>query len=89
MHGVILRTNSPVLAALLALAEARHLCGRDLIDAYVCRFEVGARVGNTAPAHYDGSWFVTVTLGTIAVGRRRSRAIHQPASTSCGGKRAI
>lgn len=68
MGGVILHTSSPVLAALFALAEARGADPRQFIAAYVCGFEAGVRVGRAAPAHHDGGWHLTGTLGTIAAG---------------------
>ncbi len=68
MGGVILHTSSPVLAALFALAEARDSDPRQFIAAYVCGFEAGIRVGCAAPAHHDGGWHLTGTLGTIAAG---------------------
>ncbi|MDX1485286.1 MAG: MmgE/PrpD family protein [Alphaproteobacteria bacterium] len=68
MDGVILHTSSPVLAALFALADARPVDGKTLIAAYVTGFEAGIRAGKAAPAHHDGGWHLTGTLGTIAAG---------------------
>jgi hypothetical protein len=46
----------------------RSVSGRDLIAAYVAGFEAGVRAGQGAPAHHDGGWHLTGTLGTIAAG---------------------
>jgi 2-methylcitrate dehydratase PrpD len=66
MQGVILHTSSPVLAALLALAETYPVSGREFITAYVAGFETGVRVGRAAPGHHRGGWHLTGTLGSIA-----------------------
>jgi 2-methylcitrate dehydratase PrpD len=75
MGGVVLHTSSPVLAALFALADARPVDGRNFITSYVAGFEAGVRVGRSAPAHHDGGWHLTGTLGTIAAGVAASRLI--------------
>jgi 2-methylcitrate dehydratase PrpD len=95
MDGVILHTSSPVLAALFALAEHRHLDGRTLIAAYAAGFEAGVRTGKASPDHHDGGWHLTGTLGTIAAGVAAGRAIGLDgtaltyaigtAATQCGG----
>jgi len=66
MQGVILHTSSPVLAALLALAETYPVSGREFMTAYVAGFEAGVRVGKAAPGHHRGGWHLTGTLGSIA-----------------------
>src|SRR5919107_3014642 len=68
MDGVVLHTSSPVLAALLSVAESGRFSGRDLICAYVAGFEGGVRVGKASPGHHDGGWHLTGTLGSIAAG---------------------
>src|SRR5262244_603964 len=68
MGGVVLHTSSPVLAALLALAERTPVTGADLMLAYAVGFEAGVRSGRTAPGHHKGGWHLTGTLGTIAAG---------------------
>jgi 2-methylcitrate dehydratase PrpD len=66
MDGVVLHASSPVLAALLALAERAPSDGKALMTAYAAGFEAGVRAGKSAPAHHDGGWHLTGTLGTIA-----------------------
>lgn len=68
MEGVVLHTSSPVLAALLSAAQSGVFTGRELITAYALAFEAGVRTGKAAPAHHDGGWHLTGTLGTIAAG---------------------
>jgi 2-methylcitrate dehydratase PrpD len=75
MGGVVLHTSSPLLAALLALAEHRPVSGRELIAAYVAGFEAGVRAGQGAPAHHDGGWHLTGTLGAIAAGAGSARLL--------------
>lgn len=75
MGGVVLHASSPLLAALLALAEHRPVAGRDLIAAYVAGFEAGVRAGQAAPAHHDGGWHLTGTLGAIAAGAAGARLL--------------
>src|SRR5260221_4296443 len=68
MGGVVLHTSSPVLAALLALAERSPVSGQELMLAYAVGFEAGVRSGRTAPGHHKGGWHLTGTLGSIAAG---------------------
>jgi 2-methylcitrate dehydratase PrpD len=68
MGGVVLHTSSPVLAALLALAERAPVSGADLMLSYAVGFEAGVRAGRTAPGHHKGGWHLTGTLGSIAAG---------------------
>lgn len=75
MGGVILHANSPILPALFALAERGGIDGRRLIAAYAAGFEAGVRIGQAAPAHHDGGWHLTGTLGTIAAGAACARLL--------------
>ncbi|HXF55593.1 MAG TPA: MmgE/PrpD family protein [Hyphomicrobiaceae bacterium] len=75
MGGVVLHTSSPVLPALLALSEMRTVSGRELIAAYAVGFEAGVRVGKASPAHHEGGWHLTGTLGTIAAGAAAARLL--------------
>src|SRR5260370_5781643 len=72
MGGVVLHASSPILAALMALAErtpsGRSTSGADLMLAYAVGLEAGIRAGRTAPGHHKGGWHLTGTLGTIAAG---------------------
>jgi 2-methylcitrate dehydratase PrpD len=68
MGGVVLHTSSPVLAALLALAERTSVSGEQFMLAYAIGFEAGVRAGRTAPGHHKGGWHLTGTLGSLAAG---------------------
>ena len=75
MGGVVLHASSPILAAVLALAERDGCDGRALICAHVAGFEGGVRVGQSAPQHHDGGWHLTGTLGSIAAGTACARLL--------------
>lgn len=56
--------SSPVLPALLALAEWRGFSGAELAHAFVVGVEVECRVGRSVfPQHYDRGWHITGTAG--------------------------
>lgn len=75
LDGVILHASSPVLPALLAIAETRRISGRELITAYALAFEAGVRAGRAAPRHHAGGWHLTGTLGTIAAAVAVAKAL--------------
>ncbi len=75
MGGVVLHASSPVLAALLALAERKPVSGEELILAYAIGFEAGVRAGRSAPGHHQGGWHLTGTLGSIAAGAAGGRLL--------------
>src|ERR1700688_3557283 len=75
MGGVVLHTSSPVLAALLALAERKPVSGEALMLAYAVGFEAGVRAGRSAPGHHQGGWHLTGTLGSIAAGAACGRLL--------------
>ena len=75
MGGVVLHASSPILAAVLALADRGGFDGRALICAHVAGFEGGVRVGQSAPNHHDGGWHLTGTLGSIAAGTACARLL--------------
>lgn len=58
--------STPVLSALLPIAEREHAAGRDLLRSFVLGTEVEitlARVLN--PGHYERGWHPTAVLGTM------------------------
>ena len=58
--------SSPVLPALLALAEWRGATGAELAHAFVVGVEVECRVGRSVfPEHYDVGWHITGTAGVF------------------------
>ena len=55
-----------LLPAILALAEARGLSGRDVIRAYALGFECASVVGRAVnPDHYGHGWHTTGTVGAV------------------------
>lgn len=66
--------SAPLVAALLAAAEAQGAPGRGLLDAYVVGFEIEARLGRVMnPRHYERGWHCTSTLGTVGSAAAVSR----------------
>jgi 2-methylcitrate dehydratase PrpD len=62
--NTIIHPTAPVMAAILALAEARGTAGRDLLAAFILGVEVECRIGNSvSPAHYARGWHITSTCG--------------------------
>ncbi|WP_116086875.1 MmgE/PrpD family protein [Tropicimonas sp. IMCC34011] len=58
--------SAPLVAPLLALAEARSARGRDVIAAYAAGVETEIRLARAVHwHHYDKGWHPTATLGTI------------------------
>ncbi|HEY1297429.1 MAG TPA: MmgE/PrpD family protein [Chloroflexota bacterium] len=64
-----------LVASLLALAEARHIPGRDLLEAYATGFEASCAIarGLHVEPHYLRGWHATGTIGilgaVVAAGR--------------------
>lgn len=58
--------TTPILYALLALAEQRNLSGKQLLEAFITGYEVESSIGRgLGVAHYDGGWHSTSTLGHL------------------------
>lgn len=58
--------SSPILPALIALAEERGASGRDVITAYVAGFETETCLGRGVNFHhYEKGWHPTATLGVF------------------------
>ncbi|QQS14097.1 MAG: MmgE/PrpD family protein [Rhodospirillales bacterium] len=56
----------PVAPAVLALAEARGLSGRDVVTAFVAGLETECRIGRlVGPSHYAAGWHNTGTIGAF------------------------
>jgi 2-methylcitrate dehydratase PrpD len=64
LHG---HPSIVLVASLLALAEARHATGRQLLEAYALGFEVSCAVARGLPvdAHYTRGWHATATVGIL------------------------
>jgi 2-methylcitrate dehydratase PrpD len=62
----IIHPTAPVAAPVLALAQARGFCGRDVLMAFILGVEVECRIGNAvSPAHYARGWHITSTCGVF------------------------
>jgi 2-methylcitrate dehydratase PrpD len=58
--------SAAILPALLALGEATHASGADLMAAFVAGYETQCRIGLlVAPAHYDDGFHATGTIGAF------------------------
>jgi 2-methylcitrate dehydratase PrpD len=59
--------SSPLIPALLSMAEYKKMGGKDLITAFVLGFEVGARIGlGLGKSYYEMGWHATSILGRFA-----------------------
>ena len=62
------------MPTVLALGEQLGKTGREILDAYVLGFDVGARLAQGIGGdHYERGWHSTVTLGTLASAAAASR----------------
>lgn len=68
--------SSPILPALVALAEERHASGRDLLTAYVVGFETETNLGRGVNFHhYEKGWHPTATLGVFGAAAACARLL--------------
>lgn len=74
-HATTLHPSSPVLAAVLPLCDRKRISGKELLLAYVCGLEAGARAGRASPAHHKGGWHLTGTLGSMAGGAAAAKLL--------------
>lgn len=66
--------STPLVTALLALAQTRRLNGRAVVQAYAVGIEVGVKLGRlTNPTLYEAGWHATSVLGTMATAAACSR----------------
>lgn len=62
----VIHPASPVVSAILALAEYQPVSGADFLNAMVLGIEAECRIGNAVyPAHYDVGWHITGTAGVF------------------------
>lgn len=72
--------SAPVLPAVLALAEARDLCGMDALSAYILGVEVECKLaGLISLEHYGRGWHTTPILGALGSAMASSRILGLPA----------
>jgi 2-methylcitrate dehydratase PrpD len=76
--------SSPLVSALLPLAQAKGVGGADLLTAYCARFEVGVTLGRALnPKLYAAGWHATRVLGVIGAAAAAARLLHlDPARTA-------
>ena len=66
----------PILGGLLALAEATHASGRDLLCAFAAGYEAECRVGRAAGVdHYQRGFHATGTVGTFGAAAACARML--------------
>ena len=60
----LIHPSAPLIPAILAVAEYRHLSGKDMISAFILGFEAETRIGLAmGPSHYTMGWHATSTFG--------------------------
>ena len=76
----IIHPAAPVVAPVLALAQARGFSGRDVLTAFILGVEVECRVGNAvSPGHYARGWHITSTCGVFGAATACARLLGLPA----------
>ncbi|MBI4177247.1 MAG: MmgE/PrpD family protein [Candidatus Aenigmarchaeota archaeon] len=69
-------SSAVLMPTLLALGEQLHKSGKNILDAYVLGFEIGARINTgIGTNHYFRGWHSTSTIGTIAAAAAASRLL--------------
>lgn len=69
-----IRPSIPLIPAILALSEYLHLCGKELLLAYIVGYETEVRIARAIyPSHYDAGWHVTGTAGTFGAAAGTSK----------------
>jgi 2-methylcitrate dehydratase PrpD len=72
----VIHPTAPVAAPLLAVAEARGLGGRAVLDAFVLGAEIECRIGNAvSPGHYARGWHITATCGVFGAAAAIARLL--------------
>lgn len=75
-HQTLVHPSSPVVAAVLALAEYVPLAGSDFIDAIAIGIETECRVAlGIFPSHYEAGWHITGTVGVLGAAAAACRAL--------------
>ena len=65
-HARAVHPSAPVLPAILALAEWRHISGAEFVHAFVLGVEAECRIGlSVFPEHYNVGWHITGTAGVF------------------------
>jgi 2-methylcitrate dehydratase PrpD len=68
--------GSAVIPAVLSLAEAHGMCGKDAITAIVAGYDVYVRLGNLMmPSHFLRGFHSTGTIGAVAAGAASAKIL--------------
>jgi len=68
--------GSAIIPAVLSLAEARGISGKDAITAIVAGYDVYVRLGNVMmPSHFLRGFHSTGTIGAVAAGAAAAKAL--------------
>jgi 2-methylcitrate dehydratase PrpD len=74
----------PLLPAVLALGQAVHASGPEVLLAYTLGFEVETKVGRGInPRHYDLGWHATSTLGTLGAAVACAKLLRLDVTKTC------
>lgn len=74
---MIAHPSSPLVSALLPLAQATRVGGAELLTAYCAGFEVGVALGRALnPKLYEAGWHATRVLGVIGTAAAAARLLH-------------
>src|SRR5690242_4875220 len=72
----VIHPSGPVASALLALAERKHMNGKEFLHAFILGVEAECRIGNSVyPSHYDVGWHITGTTGVFGAAAAAGRLL--------------
>lgn len=66
LEGVKVHFSTSLVPTVLAVAQQVGATGKQVLDAYIRGFEVGARLGHVVVPSHLGRWHPTGTLGVVA-----------------------
>ena len=72
----VIHPSGPVASALLALAERKHMNGKEFLHSFILGVEAECRIGNSVyPSHYDVGWHITGTTGVFGAAAAAGRVL--------------
>jgi len=73
----VIHATAASLPAILAIAEARKLCGADILTAFVVAIDISIRLGlGLTSAHYERGWHSTSTAGRFGATAGASKLLN-------------
>jgi 2-methylcitrate dehydratase PrpD len=73
-----------MMSTALAVGECKHASGREVLIAYACGLEVGAKLAPAlGPDHYFRGWHTTATAGIFAATAIAARLMKLSAAATC------